>query len=406
MPQDLLSDAREQTRRFEPAVRAAAFLHLARVLTNVDPAEAQRVLDEGIALVMALAAGDRDILIGEAAALAATVSPARAFPLAREVSTNRESVLTRALFNMLDHGHVSDAVAYLSEPSPDQAYPFDAALQAMGRRSDDEARLRVFRSAIRAMRRQRSSGDRESFRTLHHFTRLFTRHWTRLPPDEARAVVRQLVGWIQDEPDSRTNASFSAGSQQVRFSSAHEQRLFEILGPLRHLDPDHAVSLAKDYPSLAAAAERFPYGRESMEEAMHAERPPIPREPVEQPHYIDVGRRLIPIPEAIRSEFSDAFAVALDLYAADSDPEHFNDAPQECWPSAYEFRKILYLAGRHEGAAAARYLDRIPSAALRLLAQIECAAALAGLPQLGGRTLRPGPHGLRGMLRDGAEPGR
>lgn len=79
-----------------------------------------------------------------------------------------------------------------------------------------------------------------------------------------------------------------------------------------------------------------------MHAAMRAELPPPPREPVEQPDYIDVGRHLIPIPDAIRTDFKDAFALALDLYAADSDPENFNEAPQECWASALEFRKILY----------------------------------------------------------------
>jgi uncharacterized protein (TIGR03435 family) len=399
MPQDLVSEAREQAERSAPAVKTAALLHLARVLTKVNSAEAQHLLDQGLALAATLPEDERDILLGEGATLAATVSPQRAIRLAREVSCDREWVLTRVLFNMLDHGYVADAVAYLSEPVPGEAYPFDAALQAMGRSYDDEARLRVFRRAIRAMREQRSLALRDAFRHRHHFMHLFTCHWKRLPADEARAVVRELVEWVLSEPDSRTNASFSSGSERVHFSSTHEQCLFEILGPLRHLDPDLAASVANDYPRLLAAAERFPYGRESMDAAMHAKQPPVSRGPVEQPDYIDVGRQLIPVPEAIRTEFKDAFVVALDLYAADSDRENVNDAPQECWPTALEFRKILYKAGQHEGRAAARYLNRIPDSTLRLFAQIELAAALAGLPPLGGRSIQPGPHGLGDMMR-------
>src|SRR5262249_1628624 len=56
---------------------------------------------------------------------------------------------------------------------------------------------------------------------------------------------------------------------------------------------------------------------------------------------------------------------------------------------------ILYQAGRYEGRAAVKYLARIPDPTLRLFAQIELAAALAGLPQLGGRTITPGPAGFR-----------
>jgi uncharacterized protein (TIGR03435 family) len=403
MLQDLVSEAREQAERAAPAVKTAALFHLARVLTKVDPAEAEHVLDEGLALAATLPEDHQDVLLGEAAALAATVSPRKAFPLARKALLDRESVLVRTLINMLEHGHVADAVAYLSDPDPGDVYPFDAVLVAMSRASDDDARLRVFRGAIRAMRERQSSSGPESFLDRHRFTRLFTHHWRRLPADEARSVVRDLVEWIQGEPDSLTNARVSAGSHTVQFSSTHEQRLFEILGPLRHLDPDLVSSIARDYPQLSAAAERFPYGQESMNASMQAEAP-MPREPIEQPDYIDVGRRLIPIPEAIRTEFKDAFAVALDIYAADSNPETVNDAPEEVWPSAFEFRKILYKAGQHEGPAAVRHLDRIPAPALRLLAQIELAAALAGLPQLGGRTIRPGPRGLRDMMPARREP--
>jgi uncharacterized protein (TIGR03435 family) len=406
MLQDLVSEAREQAERSAPAVKTAALCHLARVLTKVAPAEAEHVLDEGLALAATLPEDDRDVLLGEAAALAATVSPRKAFPLARQASLDRESVLLRALLNMLEHGHVADAVAYLSDPNPADVYPFGAALTAMSRASDEESRLRVFRGAIRAMREQQSSSP-GPLRDGDHFMRLFTYHWRSLPADEARSVVRDLVECIQGEPDSRTSARISSGSHTVQFSSTHEQRLFGILSPLRHLDPDLASSIAGDYPQLSAAAERFPYGEESMNASMQAQRPPTPREPIEQPDYIDVGRRLIPIPEAIRTEFKEAFAVALDLYAADSNPEKFNDAPEEVWPSALEFRKILYKAGQYEGPAAARHLDRVPAPALRLLAQIELAAALAGLPQLGGRTIRPGPGGLRDMMparRDRTSP--
>ena len=156
MPEDLLLDAREQAERSAPEVRSAALLHIARVFTKVNPAEARRLLDQGLALAATLPEDDRDILVGEGAVLAATVSPQRAFQLAREVSVDRESVLAQMLFRMLDHGYIGDAVAYLSEPVPGEMYPFDAALQAMGCCPDDETRLRVFRGAIRAMRAQRS----------------------------------------------------------------------------------------------------------------------------------------------------------------------------------------------------------------------------------------------------------
>ena len=51
---------------------------------------------------------------------------------------------------------------------------------------------------------------------------------------------------------------------------------------------------------------------------------------------------------------------------------------------ANSFRAILYRAGKLLGVDATIYLDRIPDRDLRLLAQIELAAALVGLPELSG----------------------
>jgi hypothetical protein len=43
---------------------------------------------------------------------------------------------------------------------------------------------------------------------------------------------------------------------------------------------------------------------------------------------------------------------------------------------------LLYTAGKNLGREAAAYLDRIPDGDIRLFAEIEFAAALAGLPQV------------------------
>ncbi len=61
MPRQLLSDALEQAERSEPVVRAAALLHIARVLNAFDHAEAERVLDRGIALAADLAEPDEEL---------------------------------------------------------------------------------------------------------------------------------------------------------------------------------------------------------------------------------------------------------------------------------------------------------------------------------------------------------
>jgi uncharacterized protein (TIGR03435 family) len=400
----VVTAALAQADRSAPAVKAAALLHIARVVNALDHAEAERVLERGIAAADVLREPDRTVILGQGVSLAATVSPERAIRLARSIEGDRipGNHMSKALFDMMSHGHADAAVKYLTSGSADEDYPFDAALQAMGHSKDDATRLQILRSAIRAVRRQAESGSRDGRRSgPSRFPFLFTRWWRLLPADEAGAVVRDLVHVILGEPDQPTRASWN----DARFSSSREHRLFEIFGPLRHLAPELAESLIEQNRQLAAAVERYPYGHESIEAAVHdtVTHQPAPQ-PVEQPDYISVGRRLVPIPDALRTDFKEAFDLALRLYAAEVDPEHPNDAPQECWPSTQEFRKILYKAGQHEGRPGARHLDRIPDQNLRLFAQIELAAALAGLPQVGGRSIFPGPYGFRqSMARSSAQ---
>jgi hypothetical protein len=83
-------------------------------------------------------------------------------------------------------------------------------------------------------------------------------------------------------------------------------------------------------------------------------------------------------------DFLPAIEHALEQYRQDVSPGNPNRAPREFWPSTCRFRGILYRAGKRLGQLAALYLDRIPDNDLRLFAQIEFAAALAGLPELQG----------------------
>jgi hypothetical protein len=289
------------------------------------------------------------------------------------------------IFSMLRHGHMADAVSYLSEPPPQEHYPFGAATEAMGRsRNNAETRRNILRAGIRA-RLGESGSSAQGFDTL------FSISFRILPAEEAVAAVRKVARRIMEEPDGQTDARFSSGSRVARFSSIRESRLFGIFGPLRSLDPEEADSLCRKYRQLAAAAVAFPRGYHSEATEPHAENPSQESAAqYTQPDYITVGRhRLLPMPKALKTEFREPCDEALRLYARDTDPANPNLAPRECWPSTTEFRNILYKAGQHQGHAAARYLDRIPDRDLRLFAQIELIAGAKGLPQFGGLSIPP-----------------
>ena len=79
-----------------------------------------------------------------------------------------------------------------------------------------------------------------------------------------------------------------------------------------------------------------------------------------------------------------ATGTASRLYAEDTDAESPNASPRECWPSTQEFRNALFRAGKSYGRKASSYLDRIKDPDLRLFAEIDFIAALAGLPLFAG----------------------
>lgn len=85
-------------------------------------------------------------------------------------------------------------------------------------------------------------------------------------------------------------------------------------------------------------------------------------------------------------DFKNSFEHALRSYARDADQARPNPYPRECWPSAEDFRVILYAAGRFDEESGARLLDRIPDIGLRLFAGIEFAAGIAGVAQIGSIT--------------------
>jgi hypothetical protein len=69
MPRELLSASLAEAERSEPAVRAAALLHIARVLNAFDHADAERVVARALALVGELPEPDREVVLAQAVPL-------------------------------------------------------------------------------------------------------------------------------------------------------------------------------------------------------------------------------------------------------------------------------------------------------------------------------------------------
>ena len=390
MSKHLLSMAQEQAERSVTPVKAAALLRIARVWTAFDQDEASSAIERGISSSLELPEPDRSIILREAVSLTGTVSPQRALQLASSIGPLSSDVTDKLIYDMLRHGHAAEAIDHLCRGDFGKDYPFTAASEAMTYASNEESERKILRAAM-------NGWLQSSQRELHEsaFLRLFELRCKILPQEEALEFLRAAVELIVGEQDRRTTATFGGldGVKTVSFSSTRECRLFSLAGPLRQLAPELASSLDGQYPQFAVASAQYPHGYhhflqalelpEAGDEGIHEAGQPM--------DYITVGDSWIPVSGDLESAFQSAFEAAQRLYDKDTADENVNAAPLECWPSTNGFRNILYKAGRYEGPGAIRHLDRVPKGDLRLFAQIEMVAALAGLPQIGYTSIGPRP---------------
>lgn len=123
-------------------------------------------------------------------------------------------------------------------------------------------------------------------------------------------------------------------------------------------------SLLEGKPQFAEAADCCPLGMESVDRLE-------PAEGAACQDYIAIGSnfgtredrpnpRLIPISEALATDFEEAYEEAFRRYADDSILEDQMMRPKNAGPSAHDFRNILFKAGREQSWDAAKYLRRIP----------------------------------------------
>jgi hypothetical protein len=400
---ELVALALDQAEKSQPAVRAAALLRIARVQTAFDRDLARKTFQRALDETRQLPGLDGQFLLDQARRFAAAVAPETLgeIPSAGRTPHHIDSEWLGKI--MLEHGQQDAAFDYVMHFDEWPAFPFPVVSTLMARFRDDERRLVVFRRAIQAWRA--AHGER--------FIGLFQSQWKVLPPDEARDVVREIVRvTLEHQPDRPVRATYDQEGT-VQITSGREHALFQILHVLRHLDEALAESLIAGHQQLATAARRFPCGMESLLEEAEA------RQKAQGAScgggssgggsggYVMAGnsRDFAYMKALMQASQADDFAPliehALERYRGDTAPENPNQAPPEFWPSTHRFRSILYKAGKRLGADAAIYLDRIPDGDLRLFAQIELAAALAGLPELQGvqREFHPRQNGPASHLR-------
>jgi hypothetical protein len=370
MDGDFLTSARQQTERSTPEIKAAALMRIARVETRTAPADARANFARG--LNMARQGGD-EILLQHSRHLAAAVAP----DLLPQIRTrwlgpfdSLNGILCRI---MIEHGHAGAAAPYVMAQGP-RAFPLMALPMVMQHVSDAATRLALMRRAVEVWRFSPGTFQNE-------FLHTFQAQWPDLPEQEARDTLRDLIHAIREGPEIDAHGGCEHDGSVPNMG--REGHFFQLLGPLRELDAPLAESLIAEYPKLAAATRRYPNGVDSFIEEIRSRVSPGPQRGyiiAGSAQDIAFGRSLIHAQED--GDFVPAMEHAFENYRKDTAPANPNGAPVDAWPSSAAYRSTLYRAGAQLGRDAAALLDQIPSPDLRLFAQIELAAALAGLPEL------------------------
>jgi hypothetical protein len=400
MGEDLLASALSQAERSDAPVRAAALMRIARVQTVLAPSEARQTFGRGLQEMQLLPPSHMDFLLQEQARmLAAAVDPDLVSSIPPTERARHHFEAERLAQTMLEHGHVEQAYAFVLGHTDDSTFPFGTVPMLMQRVEGESRKLALLRRAVKAWR---------GAPTAHsQFQWVFQTQWRTLPPDEALAVVREIVRYTLEQPEFDGHGTYDAEGT-VQIHSGRENNLFQILHVLRRLDPDLAAQLMAGHSQLAAAAVRFPYGMESVQEEGEARRRAAGKAACGEGFIMSGSRRDFAYMESLRQakrdgEFAAPIEHALERYREDAAPDDPNLAPRAFWPSTGAFRSILYAAGLRLGADAAALLDRIQDADVRLFAQIELAAALAGLPEVRGSQSEYHPQrSRRGRIRSAA----
>jgi hypothetical protein len=390
---ELLVSAYAAAEHSKPDVRAAALLRIARVQTTLDRSHARRTFEQALDEIRRIPGRDGAFLLEHARLFAAAVAPDLLPSIPAEHHMSRHFEADNLGRTMIEHGNLEAALEFVMRYDDASTFPFSMAAMLI-ERVDAQERLALVRRAAGAWREAHDDS----------FVWLFQSRWKLLPDEEAREIVREVVRAALDEPDKPIDATYDQEGT-IKITSFSEHTLFQVLHILRHLDLPLLESLLSSHPQFAAAARRFPYGMESiMLEAEERKKSAGERcggfvvagSPSDFPYL----RALMQ--GSHDGDFEQPMEHARQQYRHDAAPEDCNLVPTEFWPSASRFRSILYAAGKRLGADASRYLARIDDPDLRLFAQIELAAALAGLPEFRGIQREYRPRSMRArrqMLR-------
>ncbi|MFN0101833.1 MAG: hypothetical protein ACKV2U_07060 [Bryobacteraceae bacterium] len=367
MPVQLVRDAIQRSRTRDPLVTAMALLTRSNVLAYMDLPAAKRAFAEGVTAFEKIPFDPRisQYLRQDIVGLGVPADPETAIAIYKQSDFGHEFRVFdgHELINALaQHGFTSLALDLLG----DLRYPVEGAGALMLANPDLTFQRRVLAAAKARWHLPRRSRRSDSFYPL------FSRHFRVLEADQASGWLDELLTRVVTMPNDAISAGFG---DSVRMDTLRDMHLFQLLNVLRALRPPSFVdALLRKYPAVGEGAKVYPLGVESM----------VSQGPSTQSKQGFCG-------VSVSGNASMLFAPSTSVARLLEEAHHLyiedvnsNDAPRPFWPSAHAYKQALYWAGQREGSDGARHLQSIPDTDIAILAGIQLAAGILGLPYRSG----------------------
>lgn len=350
MPLPLIHDAMERSRGQDALTRVMVLLTGARVLAYADLSAARVALDEGLSILdgLGLAGPVAHSINQQVIFLAVPVDPEIAVRWYRRFVTD-------STYPFDDCGLIQQLAAHGFAPIALELYedlhvPVHGGLTLAAAGPDLEFLVRILRAA------KARWPLRMTLPRICEFHRIFAKYFSVLETAEAAEWLDEILRQAKTLDTARMSVGFG---YDVSFNNQADMQVFELLHVARALKPEAFVDeLLRQYPAVAAVADRYPNGTESM----------FPARPV------------APAGEGIRHPPPQSTERLLEeahhLFLADMDG---NEAPRAFWPSRGAYGLALYWAGQRMGIPGRIHLESIPDTGIALLSTIDFAAGVLGL---------------------------
>jgi hypothetical protein len=194
-------------------------------------------------------------------------SPNRAAELVPKLDPEAQSMVNGRLLDIyLEKKQLDRAKEILDGASAQDGYPFQKAASLMEAipESRQSERLAIFTQAFANYEQVNS----DQFPGDWDFPSMLVRCWRQIPPATVVSAIDSILEKTKnDEDNSKYPMGISSAHHDpIRFASAYELRLFELLPIVRELDSSHADQLLRDSAAVKETLKKYPKGVLSIDE--------------------------------------------------------------------------------------------------------------------------------------------